>query len=132
MAGTFNKDRFDAVVDGLDRKGITTLGDNVTALVYDMVTITSGGIHIPDDANKKPVVATIVQLGQAYDPAGIDAPPRYAQGLEVGDHVTFNAYDGKEHSLAITSKWQTILGNAQPSEMLLVLNPGNLYWGWKE
>ena len=126
MAGTFNKDRFDAVLDGLTRKGITTLGDNISALVYDSMTITPGGIHIPKDAEKKPVVATVVQLGQAYDPDG--SVPRYAKGLKVGDHITFNAYDGKEHSLAITKAWQTKLGNTEPVELVLVLNPGNLYW----
>lgn len=130
MAGNFNQDRFDAVLDGLQRKGIDTLGDNVTTLVYDNADITSGGIIIPEEAKKKPVTATVVQLGQAYDP---DSPvPRYAKGLEVGDHITFNAYDGKEHSIAITKAWQRKLDLIEPSVSVLVLNPGNLYLRWKE
>ena len=137
--GQFNKDKYHAAIDGIAKKGLSTLGPRVTVLPYDEDTVTAGGIVIPPDSQKKPATGTIIQLGQGFevwqDELGethLGEALQYARGLALGGRITFNLYDGKEHTIAITDSWAKKLGLRVPVLDVLVLHAGNLYLKWEE
>lgn len=57
--------------------------------------VTKGGIHIPDSAQDKPQVATVVRLGDGKLPDGGD----YTFSVAVGDRVIVTKYGGTEITL---------------------------------
>jgi chaperonin GroES len=123
----FNKDKFDAVLEGLGIKKIRTLGPKVMVLPHDPDEVTAGGLIIPESAKKKTAVGTIVQIGQ--DTETIDG---YVKGIEVGKHVSYPIVEGKEHAIAVTQRAIDQLDLKERSITTLVIHAGNLYIDWEE
>jgi chaperonin GroES len=113
----FNKEKYDACLNAIKRKGITVYGPRVLVIRDDAVETTKGGLVIPDEAQTKPKVGTVIALGQGYMTAEEAA---FLKGVKVGHHIAFNAYDGVEQLL------DTRVGKL----VVDVQHVGNLYMGW--
>jgi len=87
-----------------DLKMIGLLGPRLMVLRDGPLSKTEGGIIIPEQAQKKEARGVIVKLGQSYKRVCEDLG---AAGLEPGDWITFNAYDGIEHRFIVNGReWE--------------------------
>ncbi len=112
----FNREKYHALLETLTERGWLTFGPRVMVLRDDAPKETTGGLVIPDEAQKREKGGTVVSLGQGYMEAG---EKEYTKGVTVGFYVLFNSYDGVE------MVFKTRLGEIP----VVLLHVGNLYAG---
>lgn len=71
-------------------------GPRIVLLRDDADDVSAGGIIIPDQAKIIPRKGTVLVIGDGVKHV---ANEYTVEELEVGDYVTFNAYDGVEHDI---------------------------------
>jgi chaperonin GroES len=84
------------------------LGDKVVIEVLDSEEKTSGGILLPDTAQKKPQEGKVVAIGPGKL---LDSGERAKMSVKVNDKVIFSKYGGTE--VTIAGKEYTILDEDQ-------------------
>lgn len=115
----FNKQKFDDVLRTIEVQKITVYGPRVMILRDDPISETKGGIAIPEMAQSRQPMGTVVLLGQGYH---TESERLYAEGVDIGDRVVTNQYDGKEFAI------DTAKHGVLPCD---VVHVGNLYLGYK-
>jgi len=109
-------DRFDEARVAL--ANIEIMGPRVL-LLRDETPGKIGHIIVPDEGKRRESTGRILQLGQSYR---AEATKLGVAGLSVGDWITFNAYDGVDHSIKAGGKdW-----------VVVVLHAGQVYLKAKE
>lgn len=74
---------------------IQPLSDRIVVKPLDSVTMSKGGIVIPDTAKEKPQEGEVVAVG----PGKLDDGERMPMELKVGDKVIFETWSGKEYKV---------------------------------
>lgn len=115
----FNHDKFKDVLNTIEAQGIMVYGPRVMILRDDPVAESTGGIIIPETAQRALPMGTVVLLGQGYDEEG---EKLYAEGVQVGHRVVTNQYDAKEFDI------DTLANGVVRCD---VVHVGNLYLGYK-
>lgn len=72
------------------------LGDKVVVQVLDKEDKTSGGIYLPDTAQKKPQEGKVIAVGEGRI---LDNGERNKLTVKSGDRVIFSKYGGNEVTL---------------------------------
>lgn len=79
----------------MPKKLIPTL-DRVVVIEDDAASVTKGGIHLPDQAQEKPVCGTIIEVGPGLlNQNGEKQPVR----LKVGMKVYYSRFSGNDIEL---------------------------------
>lgn len=114
-----NKEKYAALIRAIEKIGVGVGGPRVVLLRDDKDDVSKGGIVIPDEAQTIKHYGTVLLIGSgvAHVSNDIQTP-----GLQVGHRVTFNAYDGIEHSLP------TRMGELP----VLVTHVRNVYLHWPQ
>ena len=68
--------------------GYKTYGTKVAIVRDEAEEVSKGGIIIPDTSKHKPLVGTIIDIGNAVVEEGLD------YGFTIGDRVLFSKYGG--------------------------------------
>jgi chaperonin GroES len=69
------------------------LGDKVVVQVLDKEDKSTGGLYLPDSAQKKPQQGKVIAIG---DGRILDDGKRAPMNVKVGDKVLFSKYGGNE------------------------------------
>jgi len=114
----FNATKYKQVRAALKKQECVIYGPRVLIMRDDAKTETAGGLVIPDSAQRREPMGTVVMLGQGFTE---ESEKLYVSGVGVGDRVTMNQYDGKEFKIS----------TAGGIVLCDVAHIGNLYMGWK-
>lgn len=119
MASKTNKEKYAALIHGLTKMQVGIGGPRLVLLRDDSDEVSAGGIVIPDEAQKIKHYGTVLLIGSGVKHV---ASELQTPDLEVGHRVTFNAYDGIEHSIP------TRMGELP----VLVTHVRNVYLHWPQ
>lgn len=97
--------------------GYKTYGTKIALVRDEAKTITDGGIIIPDTATDKPLVGTIIDIGNAVVEEGLD------YGFKIGDRVLFSKYGGTMFMVRMPD------GSDMKVELI---HAKDVYVGWEE
>lgn len=113
-----NKAKYKDLINTIKVQEIKVFGPRVLILRDDPIAESAGGIIIPDTAQKKEPMGTIVLLGQGYAEASVKL---FAEGVLIGDRLVTNQYDAKEFKIDTVDHGFVLCD---------VVHVGNLYLGY--
>ena len=104
------------MIAGWRAMGYKTYGTKVAIVRDEAEEVTKGGIIIPDTAKNKPLVGTIIDIGNAVVEEGLD------YGFTIGDRVMFSKYGGTLFEVSMPN------GSTMAVELI---HAKDVYVGWE-